>query len=53
MVELELTDLVDELLLSCEIGSAKSNLDAFKIALRRLGTRPSETLFIDDTPGSH
>ena len=49
MAKLELTDVVHELLLSCEIGCAKPSLDAFKIALQRLGTAPEETLFIDDT----
>ena len=51
MAELELTDVVHELLLSCEIGCAKPSLNAFKIALQRLGTAPEETLFIDDTAG--
>ena len=51
MAELELTDVVHELLLSCEIGYAKPSLNAFKIGLRRLGTAPEETLFIDDTAG--
>ena len=43
MAQLELTDVVHELLLSCEIGCAKPNLNAFKIALQRLGTAPQET----------
>ena len=36
---------------TCEIGCAKPSLDAFRIVLRRLGTAPEETLFIDDTAG--
>lgn len=51
MAALELTDVVHELLLSCEIGSVKPDVRAFEIALERLGTTPEETLFIDDTPG--
>lgn len=51
MVELKLADVVHELLLSCEIGSAKPDVNAFRIALQRLGTAPSETLFVDDTAG--
>ncbi len=51
MAELELTDVVHELLLSCEIGCAKPDVNAFKITLQRLGTAPEETLFIDDTAG--
>ena len=49
--ELGLADLVDELLLSCEIGCAKPDVNAFSVALERLGTAPAETLFVDDTPG--
>lgn len=41
-------DLVDEVLLSCEIGCAKPDRRAFEIALERLGTRPHDTLFVDD-----
>ncbi|MDQ4105430.1 MAG: HAD-IA family hydrolase [Actinomycetota bacterium] len=51
MIERELTDLVHELLLSCEIGCAKPDVNAFKIALERLGTTPAESLFVDDTVG--
>lgn len=51
MAELELTDVVHELLLSCEIGCAKPDPNAFKTTLQRLGTAPDETLFIDDTAG--
>lgn len=44
MAELKLTDVVHELLLSCEIGCAKPSPKAFKVALQRLGTAPEETL---------
>lgn len=48
---LGLSDLVHELLLSCEIGCAKPDTSAFKIALERLETAPAETLIVDDTSG--
>ena len=51
MDALGLSDLVHELLLSCEIGCAKPDVGAFKIALERLGTAPAETLIVDDTFG--
>ncbi len=51
MVALDLADMVDELLLSCEIGYAKPDVNAFKVALQRLGTDPARTLFVDDTAG--
>ena len=51
MVALDLTDMVHELLLSCELGYAKPNVNAFKVALQRLATDPARTLFVDDTAG--
>jgi putative hydrolase of the HAD superfamily len=51
MMTLGLDDLVHELLLSCEFGVAKPDQRAFRLALERLGTRPGDTLFVDDTPG--
>ncbi len=41
--------VVDEILLSCEIGRAKPDREAFLIALDRLGATPTRTLFVDDT----
>jgi putative hydrolase of the HAD superfamily len=46
-----LDDLVDEVLLSCEIGVAKPDPAAFQLALDRLGCAPRDTLLVDDTPG--
>lgn len=51
MVALGLADMVHELLLSCEIGYAKPNANAFMVALQRLATDPARTMFIDDTVG--
>ena len=44
-------DLVDAVVLSCEVGYAKPDPRIYLAALRRVGTRPARTLFIDDTPG--
>jgi putative hydrolase of the HAD superfamily len=43
-------ELVDELLYSHEIGVAKPDPQAFALACERLGVRPAETVFVDDTP---
>ena len=44
-------DLVDELVISAEVGCAKPDPRIFEIALDRVGARPGDALFIDDTPG--
>ena len=36
------------MLFSCEIGVVKPELRAFGLALERLGSRPEQTLFVDD-----
>jgi putative hydrolase of the HAD superfamily len=51
MVTLGLGDLVDHIVLSCDIGVAKPDADAFRITLERLATPHADTLFVDDTPG--
>ena len=51
MSALGLVDVVHDLLLSCEIGVAKPDPEAFAVALARVGTRAEDTLFVDDTPG--
>jgi putative hydrolase of the HAD superfamily len=40
--------LVDEVVLSCEVGWAKPDPRIYGAALRRLGAEPEEALFIDD-----
>lgn len=43
-----LYDGLDPVLLSCEIGAAKPEPEAYRLALERLGCEPQEVLFIDD-----
>ena len=45
-----LSTLVDELVLSCEVGVAKPAPAIFEIALDRLGVAAADTLFVDDQP---
>ena len=45
-----LSGLVDELVLSCEVGVAKPYPGIFEIALDRLGVAAADTLFVDDQP---
>ena len=47
---LGLTELVDELVLSCEVRAVKPDPAIFDVALERLGARPGEALFVDDQP---
>ncbi|MEU7584029.1 HAD family phosphatase [Streptomyces sp. NPDC041068] len=49
MTEARLLDIADHLVLSCEVGCAKPDLRIYEIALRRTGTEPERTLFVDDT----
>lgn len=41
-------DGFDPVLLSCEQGYAKPDLEFYDIAIKRLGVKPDEILFIDD-----
>jgi len=43
-----LADVVDEIIISAEEGVAKPDLAIYQIALRRLGVRPREAVFVDD-----
>ncbi len=43
-------DVVDEVVLSCEVGSAKPDPDIYATALQRVGAVADDVLFIDDTP---
>ena len=45
-----LTGLVDELVLSCEVGSSKPAPGIYAAALERLGVRAEEAVFVDDEP---
>lgn len=48
---LGLTELVDELVLSCEVGVAKPSPGIFEEALARLEVAPAQALFADDHQG--
>jgi putative hydrolase of the HAD superfamily len=43
-----LADVVDEIIISAEEGVAKPDLAIYQIALRRLGVKPREAVFVDD-----
>jgi putative hydrolase of the HAD superfamily len=51
MTDAGLLDIADEIVLSCEAGSAKPDPRIYQEALRRLGVSAADALFIDDTPG--
>lgn len=46
-----LLDMVDAVVLSCEIGFAKPDPRIYAAALRSVDARPADALVIDDTPG--
>ncbi len=46
-----LLDIVDEVVLSCEVGYAKPNRRIFQVALERIAVQPEDALFVDDTAG--
>jgi HAD superfamily hydrolase (TIGR01509 family) len=47
---LGLSELVDDLVLSCEVGSSKPDAAIFETALAAIGAAPEETVFVDDQP---
>ena len=49
--ELGLSALVDELVLSCEVGSAKPDAGIFRAALDRLGVPAGRAVLVDDQEG--
>lgn len=51
MANVGLLDMVDAVVLSCEVGYAKPDPRIYTTALQRVGAVPHQTLFIDDTPG--
>jgi putative hydrolase of the HAD superfamily len=51
MASVGLPDLVDAVVLSCEVEYAKPDTRIYTAALRRIDTDPTDALFIDDTPG--
>lgn len=51
MATVQLEDLMDAVVLSCETGSAKPDPHIYAAALQAVDTDPTNALFIDDTPG--
>jgi putative hydrolase of the HAD superfamily len=47
-----ISDLVDEIVISAEIGFQKPHQEAFDVLFQKLGVSPSEVVFIDDAPKS-
>ena len=45
-------DLLDDIILSGEVGAIKPEPEFFEISLRRIGRRAQECLFIDDAPAN-
>lgn len=43
-------ELFDEIIISSEVGFSKPQIEIFELALKRLGTKPEETVFVDDNP---
>lgn len=52
LVKEDIAGLVDEIVISGEIGHQKPNKEAFQILFEKLGCRPEEVIFIDDTKKS-
>jgi putative hydrolase of the HAD superfamily len=50
MADAGLPDLADTVVLSCEVGYAKSDPRIYAIALHSVPAEPADALFIDDTP---
>jgi putative hydrolase of the HAD superfamily len=49
--ELRVSTLVDSLVLSCEVGSAKPSAGIYQHALDQLGVAADAAVFVDDQPG--
>ena len=49
--EARLEDVVDEVVLSCEVGCAKPDPRIYLLALERLRVMPEDALLVDDVPG--
>jgi putative hydrolase of the HAD superfamily len=50
LVKLGVPELVDTMILSCEVGAAKPSAPIFRHALDRLGVLAGAALFVDDQP---
>jgi epoxide hydrolase-like predicted phosphatase len=47
-----ITPLLDEVVISAEIGHQKPHKEAFDFVFKKLGVRPEEVIFVDDSPKS-
>ncbi len=47
-----ITPLLDEIVISAEIGHQKPHKEAFDVAFKKLDVRPDEVIFVDDSPKS-
>lgn len=52
LIDKNIIDLVDEAVISGEIGFQKPSKEAFAILFQKLGLQPEEVIFIDDAPKS-
>jgi len=52
IVRAGMLDLVDQTVLSCEVGYAKPDPRIYQAALRQLAASPGDALFIDDMPAN-
>lgn len=50
--EKNILPLLDEVIVSAEIGHQKPHKEAFDIAFKKLGVRPEEVVFVDDSAKS-
>lgn len=52
LIESGIIKLVDEVVISAEIGFQKPHKEAFQVLFEKIDVRPEEVVFIDDTPKS-
>ncbi len=52
LVDEKIIDLVDEVVISAEIGLQKPSKEAFDVLFQKLNLKPEEVVFIDDAPKS-
>lgn len=52
LTENGIMELVDEVIISSEIGFQKPHEEAFEAMFQKIGAMPEEVIFIDDTPKS-
>lgn len=52
LIDEKILDLVDEAVISAEIGFQKPSKEAFDILFQKLSLQPEEVIFIDDAPKS-